>query len=119
MATLLLLVPTLCNAQHGGSGVPLVFNVNGDNAGGNTGLPTGPRSPIVMPSVTQDSHTLYLYSGCDNASLVLLDENGDSVYTAAITAGTTQIVLPSYLVGEYELRIIRGGVVFYTVIELE
>lgn len=92
----------------------LNFGVILDENGGGTQT----RTLVDSPSVYQDAHTLYLYSGCDNATLVLVDESGSVVYSTAIAEGTTQIVLPSYLVGEYELRIIRGGYVFYTEIDL-
>ena len=100
-------------------GNPLSFEVINQNDDPGLGIPTNPRGSVIQPEIAQDGHTLYLYSGCDNATLVLLDENGDSVYSTAIVQGTTQIVLPSHFVGEYELRIFRDGYVFYTIIELE
>ena len=87
----------------------------GDDNG--TGNPL-PKSPVISPVVAQSGHTLYLYSGCDDTTLVLLDEDDEVVYTTGISEGTTQLVLPNSIQGTYELRIQRGQYIFYTEIEL-
>ena len=89
-------------------------NIGPGNGGGNG----GPHSPVYPPFVVKVGHTLYLYSGCDNTTLVLLDEEGEEVYSEPIYEGTPYIVLPEWLEGIYELQIQRGGYTFYTEIEL-
>ena len=76
-----------------------------------------PRSPILMPSVYQDGHTLYLYSGCTGATLRLLDAD-EEVFSTEITDEMDEICIPSTLVGTYRLEIIRGAFTFYCDIEL-
>ena len=90
----------------------------GHGGGGGGGNSHGPHSPVYPPFVVKEGHTLYLYSGCDDTTLVLLDEEGEDVYSEFITEGTAYIVLPEWLEGTYELQIQRGSYVFYTEIGL-
>lgn len=85
---------------------------------GNVGNPIYPRTPILIPTIILDNHTLYLYSGCDNTTIEILDEDEMVVYSASITEGTETIELPSALIGTYEIHISRGMFVFTGEIEL-
>lgn len=76
------------------------------------------RGPVLIPSVSLESHTLYFVTPCDGCTLRLLDENGVVVYSTVIPTGTTSLVLPSYLSGEYEIQIIQGNICFYGYITL-
>ncbi len=77
-----------------------------------------PRTPVACPNVTQEGHALYFNVGYD-LTLLLLDEDGEEAYTTFAPAGTTTVVLPSTLSGEYELQLLPGGsFYFYTVIQL-
>lgn len=71
------------------------------------------REPILVPSVSIESHTLFFVTPCDGYTLRLLDENGAVVYSTVIPTGTTSLVLPSYLSGEYEIQIIQSNLYFY------
>ena len=77
-----------------------------------------PKSPILIPSVSLDDHTLYFATPCDGCTLNIVDGNGVVVYTTVIPTGTTSLVLPATLTGEYELQIIRGNYLFYGTIDL-
>lgn len=77
-----------------------------------------PHAPIRRPSVAQDGHTLYLYSGCDYATIQLIDQSETVVFTEDVPEGTETLLLPSYLTGVFELRIIRGSFTFVAEIEL-
>lgn len=77
-----------------------------------------PKSPVVPPSISLDDHTLYFDTSCDGCTLNIVDENDVVVYTLVIPAGTTSLVLPSTLLGEYELQIICGYYLFYGKIDL-
>lgn len=59
-----------------------------------------------------------IFSKCNKAEIVLMDENETEAYSITILAGTTMITLPEWLAGTYELRILRGQFMFYTEIEL-
>lgn len=77
-----------------------------------------PKSPVQVPEVSLDVHTLYFITPCDGSVLNLVDENGIVAYTLVIPAGTTSLVLPAILSGEYELQIIRGNYCFWGMITL-
>ncbi len=77
-----------------------------------------PKSPITPPSISLDGHTLYFDTPCDGCTLNIVDSNGVVVYTTVIPTGTTSLVLPATLSGEYELQIICGNYLFYGTIDL-
>ncbi|MBQ6062374.1 MAG: hypothetical protein IJK42_10075 [Prevotella sp.] len=88
-----------------------IYNPTGQNGG-------NPKSPILIPSVSLDDHTLYFDTPCDGCTLNIVDGNNIVVYTLVIPTGTTSLVLPATLSGEYELQIIRGNYLFYGTIDL-
>lgn len=97
------------------AGDPLPLGPGDDNS------PVGhplPKSPLQLPSVYQDGHTLYLYSGCTGATLRLLDADEEEVFSTEITDEMDEICIPSTLIGTYRLEIIRGAFTFYCYIEL-
>lgn len=71
------------------------------------------KGPVLVPSVSIEDYTLYFMTPCDGCTLRLLDENDIVVYSTVIPTGTTSLVLPSYLSGEYEIQIVRGNIYFY------
>ena len=76
------------------------------------------KTPITIPDISLENHTLYFYTPCDGCTLRLLDENDNVVYSTVITTGTTSLVLPSTLSGEYEIQVIQGNICFYGYINL-
>ena len=76
------------------------------------------KSPIPMPEISLDDHTLYFDTPCDGCTLNIVDENDVVVYTLVIPTGTTSLVLPSTLSGDYTIQIIRGNYLFYGTINL-
>lgn len=83
-------------------------------------IPEGPvrRSPIHVPSISIDDHTLFFNSSCDGCTLRLYNEEGDLVVNLIIPDNSSTISLPSFLTGEYEIQIIRGKFYFYGYINL-
>lgn len=77
-----------------------------------------PKGPIVIPSVSLEGHTLYFTTSCDGCTLRLVDENDDVMYSTVIQTGTTSLVLPSSLSGDYKIQIIQGYLCFYGFIYL-
>ena len=80
--------------------------------------PTSPhggphKSPVQIPEISLDDHTLYFYTPCDGYTLNLVDENDMVVYTLVIPAGTTSWELPATLSGEFEIQIISGCYCFW------
>lgn len=76
------------------------------------------KSPITIPDIGLEDYILYFYTPCDGCTLRLLDENDHVVYSTVIATGTTSLVLPSTLSGEYEIQIIQGNICFYGYINL-
>ena len=76
------------------------------------------KSPIPMPEISLENHTLYFETPCDGCTLNIVDENDVVVYTLVIPTGTTSLVLPSTLSGMYELQIICGYYLFYGTLNL-
>ena len=76
------------------------------------------KTPITIPEINLEDHTLYFYTPCDGCTLRLLDDNDNVVYSTVIQTNTTSLVLPSTLSGEYEIQIIRGNICFYGYINL-
>lgn len=66
----------------------------------------------VRGTSTQNDYTLTMPAFEDDFTLVLLDEDGVVVYTTYVPAGTTMIVLPSTLSGDFELRLV-GDTYYY------
>lgn len=77
---------------------------------------SGSDGPTYAPPrpwyITQDDYVLTLPAFEDDYILELRDENDVVVYTDYVPAGTTQIVLPSTLSGDFELRLV-GDTYFY------
>jgi hypothetical protein len=76
------------------------------------------RGPVFIPSISIDGYSLIFNTPCDGCMLRLLDEDGYVVYTTVIPNGSTNLVLPSYLSGEYEIQIIQSNLCFYGYITL-
>ena len=76
------------------------------------------RGPVLIPDVFLDGYSLSFNTPCDGCTLRLLDENDNVVYSTVIPTGTTSLVLPSYLSGEYEIQIIHGNYCFWGYIYL-
>ena len=79
----------------------------------NVDKPKDPRSAILIPQVEIEDNVLNFNTPIDGYTLRLLDEDGYVVFTTIIPIGTTSMVLPSYLSGEYEIQIIQGNLCFY------
>ena len=84
----------------------------------NNGDDGQPKTPILIPEVSLDDHTLFFDTPCDGCTLRLVDANNNVVYSTVIPTGTTSLVLPSSLSGEYKLQIIQGNIYFYGYINL-
>ena len=80
--------------------VPMQIVNKGGIGGGSTLAPPRPWY------ITQDDYVLTLPAFEDDYILELHDENDVVVYTDYVPAGTTQIVLPSTLSGDFELRLV-------------
>lgn len=74
------------------------------------------RSPVRNPPISIVDHTLYFKTPYNGCVLHLFDENGEFQYSTIIPEDATSINLPAYLTGEYEIQIIRGNSIIYSLI---
>lgn len=86
-----------------------------DPTNGNDGVQ---KTPIMKPSVGIKGNMLYLMDGCYGCMLSLVSANGEEVYSEYVEFGTDIIELPEYLLGEYEIRLVRDDICFYGMIGL-
>ncbi|MBQ7471055.1 MAG: hypothetical protein IJS97_01315 [Prevotella sp.] len=86
---------------------------------GKIGQPGGfggiPKSPVEIPIVDLDDHTLYFTTSCVGDTLQLV-QNGVVVYSTVIASD--EVELPATLEGEFEIQIIHDNWLFYGDIEL-
>ena len=97
---LLLLGGAYSVSAFGAEQIPMQIIDETGVGGGNTLAPARPWY------ITQDDNVLTLPALADDYTLVLLDEDGDVAYTTFVPAGTTTVVLPSTLSGDFELRLV-------------
>ena len=76
------------------------------------------RSPILVPEISLDGYTIIFDTPCDGCTLRLVDANDNVVCSTIIPTGTTSMVLPSSLSGEYKINIIQGNIYFWGYITL-
>ena len=69
-------------------------------------LGSGQRTPVLIPTVSLDDHTLYIYDVAYDLTLALVDEDDEVIYTVFVPANTSSVVLPSWLEGDYQLLLI-------------
>ena len=80
--------------------VPLEIINDSEVSSGNTKAP-----PLV---ISQDNNVLTLPVMADDFVLELRDEDGCLVYSAFVPSGCTQVILPVWLSGSFELRLVAN-----------
>lgn len=76
------------------------------------GIPV-PKSPTIPPNCYLDGHTLYIDDIGGDFTIQLTDETDTMVYSTYVTYGTTSVILPSTLTGNYGLSIIPDDSAYY------
>lgn len=78
-------------------------------------LPSGghPYAPVRPWYITQDDYAFTLAATPEDYTLVLLDEDGEVIYSDTLISGSTMFVLPSTLSGSYELRLMPLASTYY------
>ncbi|MBR5038926.1 MAG: hypothetical protein IKX65_09430 [Prevotella sp.] len=111
---LLMATMSIASVQKSGEEIPLQVGILDPT------IPHEPigRGPVVVPSISLEDYTLFFNTPCDGCTLRLLGANDNVVYSTVIATGTTSLVLPSTLSGEYEIQIIQGNICFYGTIYL-
>lgn len=112
-----LLTVTSISAQSSLPGNPIELGggPGGENTGGNDN--NHPRGPVLMPEASIYNYTLYLCVGFD-FTLQLIDSDDNVVYSTFVFANTPSVVLPSYIEGELELRLVTNDYYYFGFINL-
>ena len=71
------------------------------------------KAPLFTPSVLQDGNLLNFQSVHPDYTLILLDEDDETAYTVAVPAGTSTVVFPSWLQGNYKLCLVPDNSAYY------
>ena len=110
----------MCLSLLGGAGFLSAENVQLGikSTGSSSGIPGNVKTPVrpwiidvtnnvITMSATPCDYTLYLY-----------DEDGEVAYSVFVPAGTTQVILPTTLSGDFELRFETDTYYYYGYISL-
>jgi hypothetical protein len=79
------------------------------------GMPVGnghAKVPMRPPVVYLENHTLAFVADHPEYILNIKDEDGIVVYSTVVYSTQTQVVLPSTLSGNYEIKLVLGSWVF-------
>jgi len=99
-------------AYAGNDPVPLNYHPIGSSHEGSGKAPAAPWY------INQDGYVLTMSATPCDYTLSLYDENDYLVYSVFVPAGTTQIVLPATLSGDFELRFETDTYYYYGYIDL-
>ncbi len=77
-----------------------------------------PKSPAVPPTVYQEDNTLTFVADHPEYVLYIKDEDEVVVYSTVVTSAETEVTLPSYLSGTYEIELVMGNWLFTGWIDL-
>lgn len=99
-------------AYAGNDDVPMTYQPKGSIHEGNGKAPAAPWY------ISQDGYVLTMSATTCDYTLSLYDEDDELVYSTFVPAGTTLIVLPATLSGEFEIRFETDTYYYYGFIEL-
>ena len=63
--------------------------------------------------IIQDENVFTLAATPEDYTLLLLDEDGEVLYSDTLLSGSTMFVLPSTLSGDYEIRLVPFASTYY------
>ena len=93
--------------SYGAQQIPMQIIDEGAASSGPTYAPARPWY------ITQDENVFTLAATPEDYTLVLLDEDGEVVYTDTLPSGSTMFVLPSTLSGSFEIRLMPFASTYY------
>jgi hypothetical protein len=102
----------LSTIAYAGNDVPLNHQPIGTSHDGN------PKAPAAPWYITQDEYVLTMSATPCDYTLSLYDEDDVLVYSVFVPAGTTQVVLPATLSGNFEIRFETATYYYYGYISL-
>ena len=95
-----------------GNDVPMNYQPTGSTHDGNG------KAPVAPWYIDQDGNVLTMSATPCDYVLTLYDEDDELVYSTFLPAGTTQVVLPTTLSGDFEIRFETATYYYYGYISL-
>ncbi|MBO6217889.1 MAG: hypothetical protein J6N73_09600, partial [Prevotella sp.] len=80
--------------------------------------PGASRTPVQPPIVYLDGYTLTFESHADFTLQVVSFDDESVVFETSVPSSVSEVQLPSYLTGEYELRLYTDSFLFAGYIDL-
>lgn len=80
--------------------------------------PGGSKTPVRPWTIDVTDNVITMSATPCDYTLSLYDEDGEIVYSAFVSAGTTQVILPSSLSGNFELRFEADTYYYYGFVNL-
>ncbi len=99
-------------AYASNDGVLMSYQIKGTSHTGN------PKSPVNQWYIFQDDNVLTMSATPYDYTLTLYDENDVLAYSVFVPAGTTQVILPATLSGNFEIRFETATYYYYGYISL-
>ena len=93
--------------SYGAQQIPMQIIDEIPPSGGHSYVPARPWYII------QDENVFTLATTPEDYTLVLLDEDGEIVYTDTLFSGSTMFILPSTLSGNFEIRLMPFASTYY------
>ena len=78
-----------------------------------------PRTPVRPPKASMSDHTLHIQTAHPDYPILLLSSDETVVFESYIPSSVNEILLPSYLTGNYKLQLQSGRFSFTGEIELQ
>ena len=97
---------------YAGNNVPMTHQPNGSIHEGNG------KSPVAPWYIYQDGYVLTMSATPCDYTLSLYDEDDELAYSVFVPEGTTLIVLPATLSGDFEIRFETATYYYYGYISL-
>ena len=97
---------------YAGNDVPMTYQPQGATHGGY------PKTPTAPWYISQDYNVLTMSATPYDYTLTLYDENDVLAYSVFVPAGTTQVILPATLSGNFEIRFETATYYYYGYISL-
>ena len=111
--TILLVSTSVSNAfANGATDIPMEIVKEG---GMGNPLPKSPQNSII---ISQDDYELTIPQLGENFTLQLRNDSGAICYSVSVPIGTTSVMLPTTLFGNYEIRLVASTYYYYGYIEL-
>lgn len=102
----------LSSTANAGNTIPLNHQSNTSTQGGST------KNPVQSWNIIQEGYVLTMSATSCDYILSLYDEDNVLVYFVFVPMGTTQIVLPNTLMGNFEIRFETDAFYYYGYINL-